>query len=153
MPVIDERLSSPAHTSEHDPSNIFPESQVYLCSQASRLRVNETVWHPPTDVYETSDCYFVKIELGGVVREEILVTYEDGILAFRGRRSNTCSVNKIRYRQAEIKYGLFEVCLRLPDDVDINGIRVSYSNGFLEAALPKQRDQLTQTTRVAIQIG
>lgn len=153
MLVLFEKLNPPAYTSEHDPSAVDQETRPFLRHQATKLWQHEPVWHPPADLYEADDCYYVKVELGGMMREDIQVTVEDGVLAFRGRRSDTSSVNKIRYRQAEIKYGLFEVCLRLPDDVDINCIRAAYCNGFLEAALPKLPNQSIKTTRVTIEIG
>lgn len=146
--VYPTRLKDPA-----DPSQTIPELQAFLRPQATRLRVHETVWHPPTDVYETEDAYHVKIELGGMAVEEIEVVVEEGSLSFRGRRADTCQVNKIRYRQAEVKYGLFEVRLRLPDDVDVSAIRATYQNGFLQAILPKRPHQVPQSTRVIITIG
>ncbi len=154
MSVAIDQTLFPARAKEpSDPTRSIPEFQAFLRPQATRLRVHETVWHPPTDVYETDDAYHVKIELGGMASEEIEVVVEEGLLAIRGRRSDTCQANKIRYRQAEVKYGLFEVQLRLPDDVDVNAIHAKYHNGFLEAVLPKRPQEIIQSTRVTITIG
>ena len=153
MIVTPEKVIPPARAKEPDSPYSIPEYEVYLRPQAARLRVHETVWHPPTDVFETEDAYHVQIELGGMSGDDIEVMVEGGYLAFRGRRADNCSVNKIRYRQAEIKFGLFEVCLRLPEDVDVNGIRAAYQNGFLQATLPKRSTESIQTTRVIIKIG
>ncbi len=154
MSVASDQALFPARAQDPtDPSQPVPELQAFLRPQATRLRVHETVWHPPTDVYETEDAYHVKIELGGMTSEEIEVVVEEGALAFRGRRMDSCQANKIRYRQAEVKYGLFEVRLRLPDDVDVNAIHAKYQNGFLEAVLPKRPQQTIQSTRVIISIG
>jgi HSP20 family protein len=104
-------------------------------------------------VFETEETYQVKVELGGMEREGISVTVEDRILLIRGRRCDSSPPNKIRYRQAEIKYGAFEVRLALPDDVDFDGISAVYGNGFLDAVLPKRPSTGLQSTRVTIQIG
>lgn len=154
MSVATDQALFPARAKEpSDPSQSIPEFQAYLRPQATRLRVHETVWHPPTDVYETEDAYHVKIELGGMTSEEIEVMVEEGSLAFKGRRSDTSLANKIRYRQAEVKYGLFEVRLRLPEDVDVNAISAKYCNGFLQAVLPKRPHETIQSTRVTITLG
>jgi HSP20 family protein len=154
MSVATDQTLFPARAKDPiDPSQPVPEFQAYLRPQATRLRVHETVWHPPTDVYESEDSYHVMIELGGMASEEIEVVVEEGSLAFKGRRPDTCQTNKIRYRQAEIKYGLFEVRLRLPEDVDVSAISAKYHNGFLQAVLPKRPHEAIQSTRVTITIG
>lgn len=154
MSVASDQTLFPARVKDpSDPSQPIPELPAFLRPQATRLRVHETVWHPPTDVYETEDAYHVKIELGGMAVEDIEVVVEEGSLSFRGRRADTCQANKIRYRQAEVKYGLFEVRLRLPDDVDVCAISATYQNGFLQAALPKRPHEAIQSTRVTITIG
>ncbi|MCG3196420.1 MAG: hypothetical protein GHCLOJNM_00893 [bacterium] len=59
---------------ESDSPHELCGTQVFLRPKATLLRVHETGWHPPTDIYETSDAYHVKIEMGGMHREVILST-------------------------------------------------------------------------------
>jgi HSP20 family protein len=130
-----------------------PEVQIYLRPHATLLRIDETVWHPPTDVFESEDAYHIKVELGGMERREIEVVLDDITLAIRGRRIDTSPPNKIRYRQAEIKYGRFEVRLALPADVDLDAIEAVYRNGFLDVTLPKKAISAHVPRKTIIQIG
>lgn len=127
-----------------------PEFHVYLRPQATLLRVQDTCWHPPTDVFESDEAYYVKIEMGGMRREELDVAVENHILRISGKREERSPSAKIRYRQAEIKYGPFEIKLKLPRDVDQSTIRAAYDNGFFEAVLPKHTSAHPTTKRVKI---
>lgn len=111
---------------------------IYLRPGATLFRMHEGVWRPPTDVYETENAYQIKIELAGTSRDNINVMVENGLLSVRGIRSDCSRCSKIRFRQMEIKYGPFEVNLRLPQDVCLDSIEAVYQDGFLEITLPRQ---------------
>lgn len=127
--------------------------QLYLRPQATLLRIDETVWHPPTDVFEAEDAFHVKVELGGMDRNDIEVVADEHVLLIRGRRCDTSPASKIRYRQAEIKYGQFEVRLAIPREVDLNLIEAAYHNGFLEVILPRKPTVAHAAKRTVIRIG
>ncbi len=138
---------------ESGPPREICGSQVVLRPKATLLRVHETGWHPPTDVYETSDAYHVKIEMGGMRREDLSVQAEGRILAVTGKRCDDSPGTKIKYRRAEIKYGQFEVRLEMPLDVNVDEVVAAYDNGFLEVVLPKKTGASFKLSRITIQVG
>jgi HSP20 family protein len=130
-----------------------PDWEIYLRPQATLLRVHEACWTPPTDVYETDDAFHIRVEIAGVNREEIKVVVDRDMLMICGRRKDHTSKNKIRFRQVEIKYGRFEIKMRLPENVDPEKVEAVYSEGFLKAKLPKKQKPAQHKAKVVIRIG
>ncbi|MCG3196417.1 MAG: hypothetical protein GHCLOJNM_00890 [bacterium] len=138
---------------ESDSPHELCGTQVFLRPKATLLRVHETGWHPPTDIYETSDAYHVKIEMGGMHREDISVHAEGRVLTIAGKRCDHSPETKIKFRRAEIKYGQFEVSLEMPLDVNVDLLNAAYDNGFLEVRLPKKPGATFRMSRITIRIG
>ena len=44
---------------------------------AIHWQVRSSVWHPPTDVYETEDDFIVKVEIAGMRDEDFTVAAEN----------------------------------------------------------------------------
>ncbi len=93
------------------------------------------VWHPPTDVYETDSYVMVKIEVAGVSEGDFVVRLHGRNLTVSGRRDDPAA--KLAYQQMEISYGEFHTEVYLPCDVDEDGVKADYDNGFLYILLPK----------------
>ncbi len=94
-------------------------------------------WRPPTDVYETNAAAVVKVEIAGVVREDIDVSFANRILTVTGTRHDPAE--KLTYQQMEIKYGGFRTDVFLPWPVKESAVEANYEDGFLVIVLPKAR--------------
>ncbi len=44
------------------------------------------VWTPPVNIAETTDNYIIAAELPGLTKDDIKVTYDNGVLAIQGER-------------------------------------------------------------------
>jgi HSP20 family protein len=97
------------------------------------------VWHPPTDVYETDTDITVKVEIAGVEQDEFAVRLDGRVLTVQGYRSDPAA--KLAYQQMEISYGEFRTQVYLPGDVDADGAKAAYEDGFLYVVLPKVRHE------------
>ena len=93
------------------------------------------VWHPPTDVYETDTDITVKIEIAGVAEDDFAVRLDERVLTVYGYRSDPAA--KLACQQMEISYGEFRSQVYLPCEVDPNGAKAAYEDGFLYVVLPK----------------
>ena len=128
------------------------EFHVFLRPKATLLRLHDPIWHPPTDVYETEDGYQVKMELAGMRREEIQIVLSEGFLVVRGVREEANPVERVRFRQMEIKYGAFEVRMKIPHDVEQKEIEARYDNGFLRARLPRMKKSSGPHGRITVPV-
>jgi len=95
-------------------------------------------WLPPTDVYETEEEYVVLVEIPGMERSEIKVSFNDNVLKIAGERRNPRREGAVRYHQLEITYGRFvrEICF--PTPIVKERIRARYQRGILKVVLPKR---------------
>jgi len=101
--------------------------------------LSESVWQPPTDVFETVDEIVVCMEIPNVSKEDISIFLVEDVLTIRGRRGDTCREQKVRYHQMEIHYGHFERSFVLPDCIDSENIPpATYNDGFLRVVIPKE---------------
>jgi HSP20 family protein len=94
-------------------------------------------WRPPTDVYETTDCFIVKVEIAGMQRSDLHVSLQARELTVSGIRKD--SSTKVGYQQMEIQYGPFESHVSLPAAVDEDAIDATYQDGFLIIRLSKAK--------------
>lgn len=97
----------------------------------------QSVFHPPTDVYETDDSLWVKVEVAGMNIDHFRIALIDRTLVVAGVRRDTTP--KRGYHQMEIGWGPFqtEVAVNLP--VQAEDIEAEYADGFLTIRVPKAR--------------
>ncbi|HUS59516.1 MAG TPA: Hsp20/alpha crystallin family protein [Planctomycetota bacterium] len=100
--------------------------------------LSESVWQPPTDVYETPGDIVISMEIPGIRKEDVNIILVDDVLTVRGRRADSSKDQKQRYHQMEIHYGCFERSVLLPKHIDRERIQdATYSDGFLKIVIPK----------------
>jgi len=114
--------------------------------------LSESVWQPPTDVFETPNEIVISVEIPNVHKEDIDIFLVEDVLTIRGRRSDTSRDQKVRYHQMEIHYGHFERSFVLPKHLSYKAIQpATYNNGFLRIVIPKL-SQPTGPTSVSVKI-
>ena len=100
--------------------------------------LSESVWQPPTDVFETSNEIVICMEIPSVNEQDFSIFVVEDVLTIRGRRADTCRDQKVRYLQMEIHYGHFERSFVLPDYVGQTNVSATYKDGFLRIVIPKK---------------
>ena len=95
-----------------------------------------------TDIHETDSEYFVEAELPGIPKENIQVTYEDGVLTISGQQQiDTVDEDK---KGKLIRSERSSTSLRrqyLLENVKEDEIKASYSDGILKVTLPKDSNK------------
>ena len=98
-------------------------------------------WVPAVDIYETDAHEVVlKAELPDMKREDINVTFENGVLTLKGERKLEQEVKKESFQRIERRHGAFSRSFTLPNTVDATRISATYKEGVLTIRLP-QRDE------------
>ncbi len=97
--------------------------------------MNEAVWRPPTDVYETDDSVVVVVEIAGLIEGDYAVVLSGRTLLISGERRDPAE--KLAYQQMEIRHGRFRSQVHLPWALEPVGQQASYENGFLKIVLAK----------------
>ena len=98
-------------------------------------------WVPPVDVYETDQHEVVlKAELPDLKREDISLTFENGVLTLKGERKFEQEVKKENFQRIERRHGAFSRSFTLPNTVDASRISASYKDGVLTVRLPQRAE-------------
>ena len=61
----------------------------------------QTVWSPRADVAEADDAYFLTLDLPGIDRDALDVTFDDGTLKISGERQHTAERTGARAHRVE----------------------------------------------------
>lgn len=100
-----------------------------------RIGLESNAWRPPMDIMEDNHGYLIRLEIAGVVDNQIGITVHRNQIKIEGVRLDT-SGGKI-YHQMEIVFGQFEFLLVIPPDGDSRLIEAAYDKGFLTISIPK----------------
>lgn len=90
---------------------------------------------PPMDIVENQDSIIVRLELGGMKKEDFDISLEDDTLTVSGQR-NMSSESERAHRQ-ELFQGAFSRSLTLPAPVQGDKVKATYEGGILSIELPK----------------
>ena len=94
-------------------------------------------WVPNTDAYVTEDGLVIKVELAGVLREDLDLVVEGNRLKISGQRPDGCRASKCKFLIMEINYGPFACVIEVPSGYDLSEAVAAYQNGFLRIDIPK----------------
>lgn len=98
-------------------------------------------WLPPVDIYETDNHeVVVKAELPDLKREDINLTFENGVLTLKGERKFDTDTKQDNYHRRERRYGAFSRSFTVPNTVDAGRISASYKDGVLTITLPQREE-------------
>jgi HSP20 family protein len=92
-------------------------------------------------VYESNDHEFVlKAELPEVKREDIAITFDNGVLTLKGERKSEVETSRDNFHRVERQHGSFTRSFALPATVDAARIHASYKDGVLTIRVPQRAD-------------
>jgi HSP20 family protein len=98
-------------------------------------------WVPAVDIYETDDHEVVlKAELPEMRREDIHLTFENGVLTLKGERKMEQETRRENFQRLERRYGSFSRSFTLPNTVDASKISAAYKDGVLTIRLPQREE-------------
>jgi HSP20 family protein len=117
---------------------------------AMTVRPGTVNWMPSLDAYETDQAYVVTVDLPGVAREAVDISFERNTLTMKGtrERSGPPGDKEARVFFREREWGSFERSLRFPHFVDGEKISAAFANGVLTITVPKSESALPR--RIAI---
>jgi HSP20 family protein len=96
----------------------------------------EVAWMPPVEAFERDHRLTVRVELPGLKKEEIEVTFTDGALTIEGERKIENEEQKNEWYRNERTYGKFVRTMPLPEGVTVNEIKATFEGGVLEITVP-----------------
>jgi HSP20 family protein len=93
--------------------------------------------YPAVDLAEYEDELVLAAELPGVEKEDVKVSFENGLLTIRGERKGRGLPENSQWLRNEVATGEFTRVIELPRSVDAGKVSAELSNGILRISLPK----------------
>ncbi len=108
-------------------------------------------WSPSADISETDKEYVIRAELPAVKKEDVHVTFEDGMISIKGERKQQKEDKNEKFHRVESFYGTFERTFSLPDNVDSDAIRCESKDGILTVHIPKTENVKQKAKQISVQ--
>jgi HSP20 family protein len=108
-------------------------------------------WLPAMDLVEEDDALVLRADLPGVEERSISVEFQENVLTISGERQSEAAQHNGGYRRIERPSGAFLRSLELPEGIDPDSVKASFTNGVLEVRVPKPEER--KPRRVAINVG
>jgi|GEM_PF-253518 len=104
--------------------------------------------YPLVNAYDSTDFITVVAQVPGVAKEDLSVSYENGVLKISGRRKLHDVNDKAEVLRKERALGNFEKSLQIPVKIDDSKITASLKNGIVTIVLPKSDDVKPKTINI-----
>jgi len=97
------------------------------------------------DLIENENDYELNVEIPGLNKEDIKISYEDSTLTISAEKKSNIdkSDESKNYVHREIYYGSYTRSFTL-ENVDKDAIKATYNNGILNVTLPKKEVDTTK---------
>jgi HSP20 family protein len=105
---------------------------------------------PPVDVYEDEQGIRLKVEVPGIDEKDIDIRLENNLLTLRGERKIEKETKEENYHRIERSYGSFTRSFTLPNSVNPDEVKASYSKGVLTINLGKRAEARPKQIKVHI---
>src|SRR4051812_23864307 len=102
-----------------------------LMAVRRRARLGDRLWRPAADVYRTRDGWIVKVDLAGVIADDLEITIDGSVLQIVGCRRDTFYGEGVSYHQLEITYSHFEKTLQFSCSIEGASLLRDYRDGLL----------------------
>lgn len=94
------------------------------------------------DIYEKDDKYFIEVDLPGVKKENINISYSKGYLNIKTTQKDEVQEENKTYIRRERNYKKLERSFYVAD-IEETKIKATYKDGILNVTIPKQKDNNT----------
>ena len=102
--------------------------------------LENAVWSPLTDISENKDQYILKMDLPGVSKENLKLSFNDGELIISGERKQEKEGKDSKYHRIERTYGKYFRAFTLPQTIQADKINAEFKDGQLTVTVPKSEE-------------
>jgi HSP20 family protein len=120
-------------------------------SRATADKGGKFEWAPSADISETDKEYLIRAELPAVKREDVKVTFDQGMITIHGERKEEKETKNERFHRVESFRGAFSRSFSVPDNIDEKAIRADAKDGVLTVHLPKTVASAPKSVEVKVQ--
>ena len=120
-------------------------------TQALRGAFNDEFFFPALDVSEDQGQYTVQVDLPGLAKENVHLSFKEGILTIEGERKSESEQKDKDYHRVERSFGKFTRSLNLGTGVNAQAIKAGYKEGVLTVIVPKAEQAKPKTIDINVE--
>ncbi len=115
-------------------------SRFGLMDSSEMEEYGNAVWTPLTDITEDKDYFVIKLDLPGVSKEDVKISYSDGMLSISGERKQEKETKDAKFHRMERAYGKYFRSFSLPSKIKEDRIDAEFKDGQLIITVPKAEE-------------
>jgi len=108
------------------------------------------VWMPLTDIVEDDDKYILRMDLPGVDKKDVKISYVNGELQISGERKQEKESKDATFHRIERAYGKYFRSFSLPEKILEDKIEAEFKNGSLTITIPKAEEAKPKEIEVKV---
>ncbi len=109
-------------------------------SSSDEEEYENAVWMPLTDISENKDNYTIHLDLPGVKKEDVKISYSEGQLSISGERKQEKVSGDSKYHRLERAFGKYFRSFALPSKIREDKIEAEFKDGQLIITVPKAEE-------------
>lgn len=107
-------------------------------------------WYPQVDITEDEKEYLVKADLPAVSKNDVKVSFREGVLEISGERREEKKEAAKRFHRTERNYGAFLRSFTLPAAAEGEKARAEFHEGVLTVRIPKSEKLAPKAIEVKV---
>jgi len=112
--------------------------------------LENAVWMPLTDIIEEDDKYILRMDLPGIDKKDVKISYANGELTISGERKQEKVSKKATYHRIERAFGKYYRSFSLPEKIVEDKIEAEFKDGQLTITIPKAEDAKPKEIEVKV---
>lgn len=105
---------------------------------------------PPVDVFENKNEFVLHVEVPGIKKDDIKITFENNYLNISGEKKSTDERKNENYHQLERSFGKFHRSISIPAGIMLDKINAEYQQGVLSITIPKAEEAKPKEIEVKV---
>lgn len=111
---------------------------------------DNAVWSPLTDIYENENEYKLQLDLPGIKKDDLKISYSDGELKISGERRYENEDKDTKYHRIERAFGKYYRSFTLPKSADYDKIKADFKDGQLKISIPKKEEAKPKEIAISV---
>ena len=116
------------------------ENRFGISRNKAEEEYENAVWMPLTDIFEDKEKFTLKLDLPGIKKEDVKISFIDGKLSISGERVQESEHKDSKCHRIERSFGKYYRSFNLPENIETDKINAEFKDGQLTVSIPKAEE-------------
>jgi HSP20 family protein len=111
--------------------------------------LNDSEWSssPAVNIAEDKDSFKIEVAAPGFGKDDFHINVEKRLLEISSEKESNSESKESKFHRKEFSYSKFKRTFSLPESVDTDRIKASYTDGILCVSIPKKEEAKDKPAR------